>query len=113
LCRSISCPLDEAGDGLPFVKGVPVNCLWCESIFEPRTTGGKPQRFCSTPCRRSFDTASRKWVSAAIEAGTFTVAEFRNTAAATRALVTGQIIPFPVAKTRKSKIVPSESNQAG
>ena len=75
-----------------------IDCIWCELSFEPRASGGKPQRFCSTLCRRAFDTASRKWVSVAIEAGTLTVAELRNAAIATRTLVRGQIIPFPVAK---------------
>ena len=76
-----------------------MNCLWCQSTFDPRATGGKPQRYCSTPCRRAFDAASRKWVSAAIENSTFTVAELRTGSVATRALDTAQIITFPVPKS--------------
>ena len=89
-----------------------MNCLWCQSTFDPRATGGKPQRYCSTPCRRAFDAASRKWVSAAIENSTFTVAELRTGSVATRALDTAQIITFPVPKAQKSENTPSASTTA-
>ena len=49
-------------------------CLWCETGFEPR---GKPQRFCSPPCRRAFDTACRKVGAAEIEAGRLQVFELK------------------------------------
>ncbi len=34
-------------------------CTWCGNPFEPRNNGGKQQRFCSTPCRRNFESACR------------------------------------------------------
>ncbi len=89
-----------------------IDCIWCATEFNPRSTGGKPQRFCSTPCRRAFDIASRKWISGGIENGTITVAELRNTSVATRALGTAQIITFPVAKAQELENAPSESNTA-
>ena len=54
-----------------------MNCLWCEGEFEPRASGGSPQRFCSAPCRRAFDTACRKVGAAEIEAGRLQVSELR------------------------------------
>ena len=40
-------------------------CTWCETEFEPRGNGGKPQRFCS---RRAFDSACRIWAAQEYEA---------------------------------------------
>ena len=54
-----------------------MNCLWCEGEFQSRASGCKPQRFCSAPCRRAFDTACRKIGAAEIEAGRLQVSEFR------------------------------------
>ena len=36
-----------------------LNCAWCHRTFLPRTNGGKAQRFCSEPCRRSLDREAR------------------------------------------------------
>ena len=43
-------------------------CTWCGTAYEPRSNGGKPQRFCSAPCRRAFETACRIWAAAEYEA---------------------------------------------
>ncbi len=43
-------------------------CAWCGTEFEPRGNGGKPQRFCSAPCRRAFDSACRIWAAQEYEA---------------------------------------------
>ena len=50
-------------------------CLWCETDFEPRVSGGKAQRFCRPACRRAFDTACRKYLAAEVEAGRLQVSE--------------------------------------
>jgi hypothetical protein len=44
-------------------------CLWCGRPFAARVTGGSRQRFCSAPCRHALDTAARRWVLRALEAG--------------------------------------------
>ncbi len=41
-----------------------VLCTWCGIAYEPRSNGGSAQRFCSTPCRRAFDSACRIWAAA-------------------------------------------------
>ncbi len=43
-------------------------CTWCGTAYEPRSNGGKPQRFCSAPCRCAFETACRIWAAAEYEA---------------------------------------------
>ncbi len=43
-------------------------CTWCGTAYEPRSNGGKPQRFCSAPCRRAFDSACSIWAAAEYEA---------------------------------------------
>ncbi len=43
-------------------------CTWCGTAYEPRSNGGSAQRFCSTPCRRAFDSACRIWAAAEYEA---------------------------------------------
>ncbi len=52
-------------------------CLWCSAAFEPRTSGGSPQRFCSAPCRRIFDIACRKYAMTEVYAGRLPVSELR------------------------------------
>ena len=41
----------------------------CERPFTPRSTGGKPQRFCSERCRRAFERELRVWAPNQITAG--------------------------------------------
>ncbi len=52
-------------------------CLWCDLEFQPRTTGGSAQRFCSTPCRRAFETACRVYAGAEVNAGRLSVSTLR------------------------------------
>ncbi len=54
-----------------------MSCLWCNTEFEPRASGGKPQRFCSPPCRRAFDTACRKYAMTEVYAGRLQVSALR------------------------------------
>ncbi len=54
-----------------------IACLWCGTGFRPRASGGSPQRFCSTPCRRAFETACRVYAGAEVNAGRLTVSTLR------------------------------------
>jgi hypothetical protein len=47
-------------------------CPWCERPFTPRRTGGRPQRFCCSRCRRAFERELRAWARNQIEAGEIT-----------------------------------------
>ena len=63
-------------------------CLWCNDPYPYRNTGGKPQRFCSAPCRLEFHKATRKWAIEAIERGELTVDQIRKAPGATYTLDT-------------------------
>ena len=63
-------------------------CLWCNDPYPYRNTGGKPQRFCSAPCRLEFHKATRKWAIEAIERGELTVDQIREALGATYTLGT-------------------------
>ena len=52
-------------------------CPWCSATFEPRTTGGSPQRFCTAPCRRAFDTACRVYAATEIHTGRLPVSALK------------------------------------
>ena len=53
-------------------------CTWCGVSFTPRTTGGKPQRFCSERCRRQFDSGCRAWAEQAVASGLLTVSALKD-----------------------------------
>ena len=55
-----------------------MDCLWCGTEFEPRSNGGKLQRFCSAPCRREFEAACRADAAAEVEAGRLPVPALRT-----------------------------------
>ncbi len=55
-----------------------MDCLWCGIEFEPRSNGGKPQRFCSATCRREFEAACRAYAAAEVEAGRLPVSALRR-----------------------------------
>src|SRR5215472_16926237 len=76
-------------------------CPWCGRAFTPRRDGGKTQRFCREPCRRSYDAAGRRWVAKAIAGGTLTLDDLRSGAAATRALLSGAMSPAPIHPAEK------------
>lgn len=82
-------------------------CLWCEGEYKGRETGGTEQRFCSTACRRCFDTAARKWVREAIDLGLMTSAQLRNGPTAARALVSESLTGIPAQDSGKSQTAPS------
>jgi hypothetical protein len=65
-------------------------CLWCSQPFEPRRSGGKPQRFCVPAHRRAFETAGRQFLGRLIAAGELSIAAL-SAAPATRALLPGAV----------------------
>ena len=36
-------------------------CKWCRKEYEPRDSGGSPQKFCSKQCKRLFEKTILKW----------------------------------------------------
>src|SRR4051812_25624197 len=52
-------------------------CLWCD---EPLATGrhGSAKVFCSSTCRSSFHTATRRWADGEVMAGRLRVADIRS-----------------------------------
>jgi hypothetical protein len=64
-------------------------CAWCGKRFSPRSSGGRPQRFCRPACRRVCHEAARTWALAELAAGRLTVADLRNAPPTTCALVGG------------------------
>ena len=56
----------------------PLTCLWCEQVFVPRTSGGKPQRFCRPDHRDLFHAAARRWAENAVTAGLLSPTELRR-----------------------------------
>ena len=50
-------------------------------------TRGRAQLHCSSPCRRAYHAAARRWVLDAIARGALTLADIRSGSAATRALL--------------------------
>jgi hypothetical protein len=48
-------------------------CLWCGASFEPRTSGGRAQRFCCPAHRHAYATAARQYVDREISAARLTV----------------------------------------
>ncbi len=50
-------------------------CLWCGEPYARRATGGQPQKFCSSACRRACHIAARRWAVLELEAGRLTVSK--------------------------------------
>jgi hypothetical protein len=87
-------------------------CAWCGRAFTARATGGHPQRFCRSACRRAFDAAGRRWVAGAIASGMLTVDALRNGARAKRALLPGAGSPAPISPAEKpAPVAPTERPQ--
>ena len=85
-------------------------CLWCGQPFEPRLSGGSPQRFHSAACRRAFDHACGAWVREAINVGLLTAAVIREWAQdSARAGSKGQVgseatqVALPETRTQRKK----------
>ncbi|MCZ6674230.1 MAG: hypothetical protein O7C75_14980, partial [Verrucomicrobia bacterium] len=71
---------------------------WCDKPFERRTTGGSPQRHCSTDCRLAFHRAARRWAEKAVLAGRLTVEELKDADCTAYTLVGGVISASAVAR---------------
>lgn len=52
-------------------------CEWCGARLK-RRTGGKHQWFCSTACRRSFDSGLRAWAQQEWDRGAVTIARLQR-----------------------------------
>jgi hypothetical protein len=68
-------------------------CLWCHAPFQPRSDGGRVQRYCSPACRRAFDGAARAWVRRAVGSEALSLADLQKAPPATRALATRALAP--------------------
>lgn len=55
-------------------------CGWCDGLYHPRATGGRPQRFCGEQCRRAFEAALRAWAQDEFAAGRVTITLLRQRA---------------------------------
>jgi hypothetical protein len=64
-------------------------CLWCGSLYRPRTSGGSGQRFCRPACRNAFWTGARRWVMKAFGAGLLTAEVLRRTESSVHAVPEG------------------------
>ncbi len=56
----------------------PIHCPWCATQFTPRTSGGKPQRFCSARCRREHEAGLQAWARDQEAAGRVTKADLQR-----------------------------------
>lgn len=55
-----------------------LTCPWCKSAFEPRQSGGRPQRFCSNTCTSEFYDAVRRYTLIELEEGRLTPQDVRQ-----------------------------------
>jgi hypothetical protein len=53
-------------------------CVWCRRRFTPRSTGGRPQRFCCQRCRRAYERELRVWARDQIAAGGVNPAQWQR-----------------------------------
>ena len=55
-------------------------CIWCDTAFTPRETGGSLQIFCSAQCRKQFHAACRVWAEDQVWRGLVPVSALRRAA---------------------------------
>ena len=53
-------------------------CTWCGKLYTLRANGGTLQEFCSTPCRREFHTACRRFAVEQVRAGLRSVSDIKH-----------------------------------
>ncbi len=75
--RRASPALEDRDDGETCAK-TRRNCPWCGTVFTPRTSGGKPQQFCSSRCRRALENTLRTWAQDQLAEGRVTVAQLQR-----------------------------------
>jgi hypothetical protein len=61
--------------------------------------------FCGPACRQQYHSATRRWAEAAVAAGTLSLDQIRNGAAAACTLLPGAISPAPLSEHRKAAAV--------
>ncbi len=71
-------PIHADDDVLPRPGGGAMECRWCGAAFELRASGGSRQRFCSSRCRRAFDSACRIYAAREVDAGRLRVSDLRT-----------------------------------
>jgi len=96
----------RAGD-LPMIS-VPV-CCWCKRQFQPRQSGGRPQRFCRPTCRRAFHAVARAWALDELAAGRLPVADLKDGLSTTRALVPTAFSISPAHEVPRPEARPDEA----
>ena len=55
------------------------NCQWCQKDFQPRESGGSPQKFCDRDCKRLFEKSIRQWASNKYSKGSLKLPELHHT----------------------------------
>jgi hypothetical protein len=66
--------------------------------------------FCGPACRQQFHSATRRWAEAAVAAGTLSLDQIRNGAAAACTLLPGAVSPAPIdAAPKPAPVAPAES----
>ncbi len=53
-------------------------CPWCGTSFMPRSDGGKPQRFCSPPCRKKYHAGCRAWAEDRVNRGLLPISALKR-----------------------------------
>ena len=53
-------------------------CQWCQNEFQPRESGGSPQKFCGRDCKRLFEKSIRQWASNKYSKGTLKIDELQH-----------------------------------
>ncbi len=54
-------------------------CEWCQEEFQPRKSGGSPQKFCGKQCKRFFEKSIRQWAYLQHTQGKLNLYELQNT----------------------------------
>ena len=53
-------------------------CEWCKREYEPRNSGGSPQKFCSRECKRLFEKSIRQWAYNEHTKGSLNLSELQH-----------------------------------
>ena len=53
-------------------------CEWCQEEFQPRASGGSPQKFCGRNCKKSFEQSIRQWASDEYTKGALKIDELQS-----------------------------------
>ena len=53
-------------------------CEWCQEKFQPRESGGSPQKFCGRECKRLFEKSIRRWAYMQYDQGKLNLSELQH-----------------------------------